>query len=208
MKIVCISDTHGCIQDVSFPEGDVIVHCGDFSNHGTEKELTNQLDFFSNLPYKYKIWIAGNHDLLIHSSHGPAFISKYSNNNIFYLQDSSITINGINFYGTPWTHKFFNWCFMDTEEGLARHYSRILKDTDILLSHGPPFGILDRNRDGLPCGSSSLLKRIEEINPEFHLFGHIHEGYGENYHRSELTTYINCSIVDQWIIHQPIVIEV
>jgi len=173
MKIIVISDTHNRIIKEEIPDGDMLIHCGDVSIWGTEKELDYHLSTMNNLSHKYKIWIAGNHDRLIESNN--ELKTKYKN--LIYLEDSLVEIEGLKIYGTPWTSIFRNWSFMLSEEEQEKMFSKIPK-CDILISHGPPRYILDVNDRNQPCGSSALRKKVFEIKPKFHLFGHIHESYG------------------------------
>lgn len=157
MKIVHISDTHNFHRDLSpLPKGDILVHTGDCTMAGTDNEAIGFLDWFCDQPFGHKIFIAGNHDCCFYKMTGVEGLP----NNIHYLCNSGITLEGINFYGIP--------LFMqDVAMGL---YDRMLlsipAETDVLLTHQSPF--LDE----------TLTNRIIEIKPMATLFGHEHEGYG------------------------------
>jgi len=181
MKICIISDTHGKHKQLSLPDAEMIIHCGDFTSVGKEHEVRNFMKWYSNLDqYKYKLIIAGNHDKLFEQS--SSWAKSLIPNNIVYLEDSEIIIEGIKFYGTPVQKIFFNWAFNRTEAVLERHWKAIPDDTDVLITHSPPYGIGDYvsagySTDG-PQGSPSLyLEVVKRIRPKIHCFGHIHEGY-------------------------------
>ncbi len=113
---------------------------------------------------------------------------------ITYLQDSSVKIEGITFYGSPWTPTFFDWHFMaDRGPVINEKWNKIPEGIDVLITHGPPATILDNVR-GVPQGCSDLLERILQINPKYNVFGHIHEGYGITKRNS--TIFINASVCD------------
>lgn len=115
---------------------------------------------------------------------------------VFYLCDTGITIEGINIWGSPITPTFFNWAFnRDRGSNIAKYWDKIPQNTDILITHGPPSGILDRTISGSNAGCGDLLKKIELIKPKYHLFGHIHEAYGV--YETAHTTFINGSILDE-----------
>ena len=101
MKIICISDTHNKHLELTVPDGDLIVHAGDFSELGTKNETFEFLEWFSGLPHIHKILIAGNHDFYLESYKNN--LNKVIPNNITYLQDNGTNIEGINFWGSPYT---------------------------------------------------------------------------------------------------------
>ena len=83
---------------------------------------------------------------------------------------------------------------MDSDENLDKVWSQIPTDTDILLTHGPPYGIMDLCKSGESAGSATLLKQVlTRIKPIYHIFGHIHETYGEYQHPDIRTKFINAS---------------
>lgn len=204
MKIVFISDTHTKHKQVKLPKGDMIIHSGDFTSVGRHYEVIRFLDWYSGLPYKYKIIVAGNHDfyfqhntemMISHQtglSINPEIIDSEK---IIYIQDSVVEIEGIKIYGSPWTPTFYNWAFMkDRGEPIKEMWSKIPMGMDIVVTHGPPKNILDNCRGGFRAGCDDLLERIKQVNPKYHVFGHIHEGYGKEKHGK--TTFINCSVLD------------
>ena len=163
MKILHISDTHGKHQLLKdLPEADVIVHTGDITEDGTEEEVKDFIEWFGQLPYKHKIFIAGNHDNCLYGANIEGLPD-----NVHYLCNDGITIAGNKFYGVP--------MFLqdDLDGNLPELFGRIPDDTDVLLTHQPPLGILDE-QDGINYGDYTLFKRVMDVRPKCHLFGHLH----------------------------------
>lgn len=185
MKIVCLSDTHNCNEQIEVPEGDILLHSGDATIRGTQPEVEEFLGWYSSLPHQYKIFVAGNHDWLYETNNHFARMIT-ANFNIIYLQDSFIEIEGLKIYGSPWQPRFFDWAFnLNRGAELAEKWKLIPNDIDILITHGPPNGILDeveRKYWTENTGCEELIKKIEELSKnqlKLHLFGHIHCGYGQ-----------------------------
>lgn len=201
MRVVCISDTHGEHWNLgkygnSIPEGDVLVHTGDFQSYGRLKELVDFNQWLGTLPHKYKIVIAGNHDKAAWDTYKE--MTKVRFKNAIYLQDEELVIEGVKFYGSPWTPIFFNWYFMldRGSEKMRRKWAQIPEDTDILLTHGPPMFKLDWSEFGKEhMGCEDLRNRIEVVKPRYHVFGHNHAQYGGT--RNEHTTFINAATCNE-----------
>ncbi len=163
MKILHISDTHGCHRRLhDLPQADIIVHSGDFTMNGSEQEALDFMNWFCDLPYPQKIFICGNHDDCLYG----ATIDGLDNN-VHYLCNSRVEIDDVKFYGVP---MFMGDCITDRQ---TKHYANIPEGTDILITHTPPYGILDLD-DNINYGSEELLARITAVQPRLHLFGHIH----------------------------------
>ena len=163
MKILHISDTHGKHQILKdLPNADVIVHTGDITEDGTEEEVKDFIEWFSGLSYAHKIFIAGNHDNCLYGANIEGLPD-----NVHYLCNDSITIDGIKFYGVP--------MFLqdDLDGNFPELFGCIPADTDVLLTHQPPLGILDE-QDGINYGDYTLYKRVMDVRPKYHLFGHLH----------------------------------
>jgi Icc-related predicted phosphoesterase len=192
MRIVCISDTHALEKYVTVPEGDVLIHAGDFTNVGEMSDVVHFNEWLGHLPHKYKLCIPGNHDLCFEDHEKE---SKKLLTNAIYLRDSGVEIDGVHFYGSPWQPAFCDWAFNLPRNGreLKGKWSRIPMNTDVLITHGPPFGILDRAPSGQNVGCGLLAKRMSKVKPKFHIFGHIHGGYGYRWVDGE-TQFINASI--------------
>lgn len=172
MKILHMSDTHGAHRRLrNLPEADIVVHSGDFCMAGEEREALDFLNWFCDLPYRHKIFICGNHDACLYG----ADISGLDGN-VHYLCNSAVEIEGLKFYGVP---MFLEDCVSARQ---ARNYAAIPEDTDVLITHCPPYGMLDLDDsiDGefIHYGSEELLDRVDGIHPHAHLFGHIHRRHG------------------------------
>jgi len=194
LKLVLISDTHGLHNQLRLPPGDVILHAGDVSSRGTEKEIVDFLEWFENLDYQHKIFIAGNHDFFFEKC-STEKIAEIIPPSITYLNDSGVTIERIKIWGSPITPWFFDWAF-NRQRGaeIKKHWDLIPDDTDILITHGPVHEILDKTTTGVAAGCEELLKKINKTNIQLHLSGHIHEGYGERMVNG--VRYINASVLD------------
>jgi Icc-related predicted phosphoesterase len=206
MKIVVISDTHGRHEELLMPDGDVLIHAGDFTRYGAEEDVCLFNEFLGSLPHKHKIVIAGNHDSCLEQV--PEQAEKLLTN-ATYLKDNSIVIDGIKFYGSPWQPWFFDWSFnLQRGTEIKEKWALIDEDTDVLITHGPPQGYCDRVREGENVGCADLLEVVELIMPRLHIFGHIHEGYGLA--GNGQTTFINASSCDYYyqVTNPPVVIEI
>lgn len=167
MKILHLSDTHGCHRRLrDLPEADVVVHSGDFCMVGSEQEAIDFLNWFCDLPYRQKIFICGNHDDCLYGANIDGL-----DDNVHYLCNSGIEIEGMKFYGVP---MFMGDCVTDRQ---SRNYANIPTDTDILITHSPAYGILDFD-DGINYGSEEILMKLSDLHLKAHLFGHIHAQHG------------------------------
>lgn len=197
MKITIFSDTHNMHNNITnhLIGGDILICAGDITSLGTKKEIFNFYYWFNEIKsYRYKIFIAGNHDFWLENKE-----NKFpkNNTNTIYLMDESINlINNINIYGSPWQPEFYNWAFNipRNSKEMEKIWENIPNNTDILITHGPPHGILDKTKENLNVGCEILYERINKVKPKIHIFGHIHEGYG--YKKMKDTHYINGSILD------------
>lgn len=207
MKITAISDLHGHYPEL--PEGDLLIIAGDLIARHNEAEFFECFNWIHEQRYSKKILIAGNHDQQMQDENyqGPQGIMIGS---FEYLCDSGTEFDGLKIWGSPWTLTFPEinpkcTAFTGTEKDLAEKYALIPDDTDILITHGPPYGIMDKTVRGEHVGSKELLKAVMHVKPSFHVFGHVHEGYGK-----EIITYsygkligqkemifLNCSHVDE-----------
>ena len=179
MKIKFISDTHSKHQKLGSLSGETIVHCGDFSNRGSKDDISDFLHWFSGQEFNHKILIAGNHDFGFENENKKWAEDLTKDLGIIYLNDSEIIIDGIKFWGSPVQPAFYDWAFnRERGEEIKKHWSLIPEDTDILVTHGPPFGILDLCAHGERVGCKDLLNVVKKLRPRVHAFGHIHEDYG------------------------------
>jgi len=207
MKIVAISDTHGLHNQLALPEGDMLIHAGDVSAMGREREVKDFINWFANQPFQHKVFIAGNHDFLFEND--PELATSYIPENVIYLNDSGVTIEGLNIWGSPIQPWFFDWAF-NRQRGaeIEKHWQLIPDNTDILITHGPPLNIRDLTLSGENVGCESLLNKVQEVKPRYHIFGHIHEAYGVS--QQPDTSYINASVVNRnyVVVNSPVLFEV
>jgi len=171
-----LSDTHGRHDRVAVPEGDVLLHAGDFTKRGTEEEVRAFGGFLARLGHREKVVVAGNHDFLFESEPERA---RGMLGEVTYLQDAGVSLAGIRVWGSPWQPWFHDWAFnLPRGAALAEKWALVPEGVDVLVTHGPPLGVLDRVWDGRRVGCEELARAIGRIRPRVHLFGHIHEGYG------------------------------
>ena len=193
ITIVCVSDTHN--RQPSLPPGDLLIHAGDLTQKGSFDELQAQLTWLAAQPHHHKVVIAGNHDLLLDANfleQNPWRLIEKPNASCFdldwadliYLQNTSTTIsfpasNGrsLTIHGAPQTPDCGAWAFQYPP---IRDVwtTTVPAKTDILVTHTPPWGHLDRNHHGLHSGCPHLLRRIHDVRPRLMLFGHIHAAHG------------------------------
>jgi len=172
-KITAISDTHGHHRELIIPDADFLIHCGDACTDGNEEELNDFFRWFSAQQARNKIFVAGNHDLVFDLE--PERASRLVPHNVVYLESQYTLIDGISFYSAParpWLHE-------SPEE------RRMI---DFLLTHGPSYSILDMN-----LGCRKLLSFVQQQQPVYQLFGHIHQMAQQSISKSN-THFINVSM--------------
>jgi Icc-related predicted phosphoesterase len=204
MKIVCISDTHNHHQvlDGIIPDGDILIHGGDIAIHGSVLEIQQFIDWFSQLPHKYKIFVGGNHDgALEHSKH---LINIPTN--VIYLENELAEIEGFKIWGSPVSPPFRSFGFMWDDLKRQSLYANTPK-CDILINHSPALGSLDKIIEERHVGCEFLKEAIERIKPKLVISGHIHEGYGKIEQNGII--YVNASIMTRYYkpLNQPICVE-
>lgn len=201
MRILCISDTHGMHLALprEMPKADVIIHAGDFSNHGTMEDAIRFFAWFNAIDYKHRICIAGNHDVFMERGSQSA-INAIIPPGVTYLKESGVTIDGIKFWGSPYQPEFFNWAFnVPRGKEIREHWDLIPADTDVLITHGPAKNILDHCPNfQLPgsiihVGCEELRKVLDQIKPRAHIFGHVHYPGGE-FRQTKDTLSLNVAI--------------
>lgn len=209
MKLVCISDTHSLHRQIpEIPDGDVLIHAGDCLGQGTLENIQEFNEWLGSLPHEHKIVIAGNHDWAFQET---PELARAALTNAIYLEDSGVEIRDVRFWGSPWTPTFMDWAFMlDRGNPLYQKWKLIPDNTDVLITHGPPHGIGDEVNLGFKtqnAGCIHLSDRVAQLSPKVHVFGHIHEGYGQ-YQRGN-TRIVNASTCDSRYqpINPPIMLE-
>lgn len=206
--IDAISDTHNRHKSFKLPGGDILIHSGDCTGSGTVSEVMAFLSWFADQDYSHLILVPGNHDWLFELN--PSLCAEEcKNRGIILLNDSGVEIEGIKIWGSPITPWFYDWAFnrhRTKEEAeklggpfIKDHWDLIPADTDILVTHGPPHGILDyvpRSTGGFEeVGCRELLARIYETKVKLHIFGHIHYAAGHKY--LDGRTYVNASALNE-----------
>jgi Icc-related predicted phosphoesterase len=210
MRLVCTSDTHGDTP-TDIPDGDVFIHCGDYAIKETEQEAKETVSWIGELPHRYKLFVPGNHDSFTY--HNVEFFRGLcSGVGITMLDDKGIDIDGKLFWGFPWVRDPMGkhrWPYTATEDVIEKLSSFIPTTVDILLTHGPPKGILDRTKDG-HIGSSAMRTLVDAYLPrlKYYICGHIHEGYGT--HKENGVTFVNAAYKDFMYIggQSPIVLDI
>jgi Icc-related predicted phosphoesterase len=194
-------------QPIAVPDGDVLIHAGDATFEGEAQEVRAFSAWFGALPHEHKIFVAGNHDFGFQFQRSAAVGLLPAG--CHYLEDSGVEINGVRFWGSPWQPWFLSWAFnLPRGEALKKHWDLIPAGTDVLVTHSPPYGIHDWVESGEHVGCEEMLKAVRRVRPAFHVFGHIHGGYGIKTKNG--TTFINASICDEGYqpVNAPIVFEI
>jgi len=228
MKICCISDTHGLhahfTEQIKAIEADVLIHAGDITSHGTLFNLQGFLEWFNGFSHiPNRIFIAGNHDGCLEGklSGGAEVVLTMGTasrlnprtrivTKTHYLCNSGVEIDGIKFWGSPYTPKFMDWHFMYRPgEPAEAIWAQIPEDTNVLITHGPPLNIADQviGYGGGHVGCPALLEQVRKVKPRAHIFGHIHAGYGSQ--TLDDTYFVNAALLDEQYkpTNNPIVFE-
>jgi Icc-related predicted phosphoesterase len=205
LKFVLLADTHAHHRNIKLPKGEVLIHAGDISYRGEKLEIEDFLKWFHLQAFAYKIFIAGNHDFFFEKA-SQKELDQIIPDDIIYLNDSGIAINGINIWGSPITPKFHNWAFNRTRgPAIRKHWEMIPDDTDLLITHGPPYGILDQLADETHIGCKDLLNRVHQLQIKAHFFGHVHESFG-SLNRQGIQFINACMTNENYeLIHSPVV---
>lgn len=179
MRLVLISDTHEQHRRMHIPAGDILVHAGDITFNGNPAKVFDFNAWLGELlaggRIKHAVVIAGNHDWCAYRFPD---MMKDALFNAHYLQDSSVVVDGARFYGSAWTPPFGAWAFMLPPDQIREKWALIPEGTDVLVTHGPPYGILDKTERGDLAGCRELMLRVRKVKPRLHVAGHIHEAYG------------------------------
>lgn len=190
LRIVMLSDTH-MIYRQPIPPGDVLIHAGDSEYSASEMNA-----WAKTHPHSHVLAVSGNMDWRLAREHSML-------KNVTYLQDSHVVISGVKIYGSPWTPEFVGVFQLNHDQQARDVWNRVPSDVDVLISHGPPKGILDITSRGKGVGDSELMSRVSQIKPRLHCFGHVHESYGT--YKNEHTLFCNVAVFNG---HSPIVVDV
>jgi Icc-related predicted phosphoesterase len=190
MKICCIADTHETHRQCVVPDADVLIFAGD----GVSADF---IDWIKGLPHEHKLIVGGNHDYGLQNRQSSL---RKQLDPCVYLEDESHVIDGIKFYGAPWNN-VVGWAFYaNTDVMTHKWWDLIPDDVDILITHTPPYHILDKSSRGIHFGCPVLADRIKTLNFKYHVFGHVHANYGTQ------DNFVNCSVCYDEA--QPVVLEI
>lgn len=183
MRVVALSDTHGLHGTVDVPPGDLVIFAGDACSYGTGPELIDFARWWNALPHRWKVFVPGNHDW-------PCFYSPAEAAQLMprthYLVDRALDLEvddrTVRIYGSPWQPEFCDWAFNLPRRGpeLKRRWDAIPRGLDVLVTHGPPYGVLDIPRwPPSPQGCELLRDAVLDKAPRVMVCGHIHESGGK-----------------------------
>ena len=197
MRVICTSDTHGYHDAVTVPDGDLLIHAGDFTMMGRADEVTDFVDWMASLPHREKVVICGNHEKGLEGL-SPTEIRRRLDP-LTYVHGGTF-LDGLG-WGGPWQPWFMDWAFNVPRGKLAPYWDKIPSDVRVLVTHGGPHDILDTAEPihdegvGEHVGCRELSHRLGALGDlRLHVFGHIHEAYGVE--RVNGTTFVNASICD------------
>ncbi|EQC33467.1 hypothetical protein SDRG_08978 [Saprolegnia diclina VS20] len=207
LRVVCISDTHSRHNDLVVPDGDILIHAGDFTKRGGHAEIKAFDDWLAALPHRHKVVVAGNHELSLdaawyptdwkkwHKTFQDPSVSKQLLRHCTYLENQVLEVEGLRIFGSPYS-TLNPGAVMAFQAFPGSHaqgiWGQAPANVDILVTHGPPLGIRDLSVRGHRCGDEDLLHDVQtRILPKYHVFGHIHECYGSE--TIGPTTFINAA---------------
>ncbi len=196
MRVVCVSDTHGRTAGLAVPDGDLLLHAGDLTARGSRGEVEAAARWLASLPHPAKVVVAGNHDWLFRSEPAAARALLAAVPGLTYLEDETATVAGLRVHGSPWQPWYFDWAFNLPRGGpeLEAVWARVPAGVDVLLTHSPAHGLLDRTLDGRAVGCERLREALARIRPRLHVFGHIHEAAGTL--ELDGTLHVNAAVLD------------
>jgi Icc-related predicted phosphoesterase len=218
MRIVCIADLQSQFNNIdlkTMPQGDILLVAGDLTSWGSDQELMRYDEWLALLPYPRVITIAGNHDLGLEGRDAPRTRKVFTHTE--YLQDSGVDIPNedwhtkrkdvIKIWGSPVNLTNIPTVFKGFTSNTKTRLDKIPTDTDILITHGGPYGILDRLTSGQNIGDPDILVKVGQLKPKLHLFGHIHEAYG--WKKTKDTLFVNAAICNEYneVANLPVVVD-
>jgi len=192
VRLVLLSDTHGNHRNVQVPDGELLIHAGDFTwLSRSMKEVSDFNWWLGELPHRHKILVPGNHEFFLETDRSKrSMLSK-----ALVLIDEAIEIDGLRIWGSPVTPLYGGAFRMSSAADRRRLYAHIPDDIDVLITHGPPFGILDMMpNSSLHTGCRELFDAVIRVKPKVHVFGHIHSG---GILHTVSTTFVNAALFGQ-----------
>jgi Icc-related predicted phosphoesterase len=211
LRIVALSDTHEQHAKVIVPDGDVLIHAGDWTYQGAIPAVANFAHWLRGLPHRYKVVIAGNHELSLETPARDIVINLIKEAGAIYLENSRCEIEGFKIYGSPISPRFNDWAFnRNRGEQIAREWANIDPSTNILITHSPPYGILDITPRNGHQGCKDLLARIKQLKElKANIFGHLHSDTNHNVEEHFGVKFINASVLNNQykMFNSPVVID-
>ena len=219
MEIVILSDNHSNWKiDVPTPKEDmasVLIHCGDWSYLGSPDEMVDFRNWLARQPHTHKLFVWGNHEKIESQElYWKEYLEEVSG--VKCIHNTEFTIDGVRFFGSSYTPIFLNWAFMKDNEQRKRYWENAPDDIDILVTHGPPFGLLDVvEGETKNLGCVHLRNYVERVKPKLACFGHIHTGHGQMTLKAwdpteQNTLCVNASLLDERykMVNEPVVITI
>ena len=188
--LVLMGDTHGRHRDIAVPDGDWLIHVGDFTNSSkSQREILDFNAWLGDFPHAYKIVVPGNHEFFLEAD--PSKQSLL--NNAIVLLNEGVQVEGLRIWGSPVTPLYGGAFGMSSAADRKRLYAGIPDNTDILITHGPPYGVLDvMPNSALHTGCRELFEAVMRVRPRVHAFGHVHR-CGILY--TDSTTFVNAALL-------------
>ena len=219
MKAVVLSDNH-TNYDFETPEGDILIHCGDFTFHGNPKEMEKFKNYLKEQPHEHKLFVWGNHELIEKDEPYWRQYLEYESG-AKCIHNKEFEIDGLKFFGSSVTPVFGRWAFMKDDDGRKRHWENAPDNVDVVISHGPPFGLLDTVKGleiepGKPehLGCIHLRKYVEKVQPKLVAHGHIHDSYGQmtlkTWDSNDDIICVNASLLNEQyeMVNKPVIVEI
>lgn len=219
MKLVLISDLHGRHKETKIPKCDLLISAGDYSFHGREEEVRSFHEWLDEQDADHIISLQGNHEMGVERNFQLSKdIALKECPRAHFIEEGPVVIEGKKIWCSAISPFFCNWAYNRYPgKDIQKHWDRIPEGIDVLVTHGPPFGILDTVLDfnakiceyeDRHCGCPQLLKKVLEIKPKLHVFGHIHPGYGQLV--QDGITFVNAALLnDQYkLVNNPVVIDI
>jgi len=173
------------------PDGDILIHAGDFTMFSkSAAAILDFNDWLGKLPHRWKIVVPGNHEFFLETD---PFQRKLLSNATVLIHEA-VEIMGLRIWGSPTTPLYGGAFGLSSAADRAKLYGKIPDDVDILVTHGPPHGILDQSPvNPHHAGCPELLKAVKKLKPKLHVFGHIHSAHGTL--STDDTLYVNAALL-------------